>query len=214
MQPLIPCRFSGIVPEELYGSEYVRNGGNPVTNEVLSRDAHWFDGDGMLSGVAFRRIDSEGTVQPEFVNQYILTDVFLSTMTSPELNTPILPSITTLVNPLSPLLTVILRVLRTLMLVFLSHLPGSRQVIKKISVANTSILYHDGRALATCESGLPMRVALPSLDTIGWFNGKQCEGEEQVDSAAGFGGNGILSFMKEWTTAHVNNNQDMVLDSC
>ncbi|KAM3517224.1 hypothetical protein NHJ13051_009178 [Beauveria bassiana] len=32
--------------------EYVRNGGNPANNRDLGRDAHWFDGDGMLSGVA------------------------------------------------------------------------------------------------------------------------------------------------------------------
>lgn len=202
VQPLTPCSFAGIIPDDLAGGEYVRNGGNPVSNEALGRDAHWFDGDGMLSGVVFRRVSKIGII-PEFVNQYILTDVWISTVTSPALKTPILPSITTLVNPLSPLLTIIWRILRTLMLVTLSHFPGSRAVIRKISVANTAILYHDGRALATCESGIPMRVALPGLETVGWFNGRSCEGEETCESAPGFGGNGFLSFMKEWTTAHV-----------
>ncbi len=202
MQPLTPCSFAGIIPDELAGGEYVRNGGNPVTNEAVDRDAHWFDGDGMLSGVYFRRMSPSRSV-PEFVNQYILTDVLLSTVTSPALETPILPSITTLVNPLSPLLTITWRILRTLMLVLLSHLPGSEAVIRRISVANTSILYHDGRALATCESGVPMRVALPCLETVGWYNGRSCEGEEVYESAPGFGGRGFLSFMKEWTTAHV-----------
>ena len=214
VQPLTRCEYSGILPEDLAGGEYVRNGGNPVTNEALGRDAHWFDGDGMLSGVAFRRDNEKGTFQPEFVNQYVLTDVYLSTVTSPKLETPILPSITTLVNPLSSLITIILRIFRTLALVTLSHLPGSKQAIKKISVANTSILYHDGRALATCESGPPMRVMLPDLQTVGWFNGRKVEGEsdasstawvaegECLDTAPGFGGTGMLSFMKEWTTAH------------
>lgn len=202
VQPLTPCSFAGIIPDDLAGGEYVRNGGNPVNNETLGRDAHWFDGDGMLSGVMFRRATSNRIV-PEFVNQYILTDVLLSTLTSPALVTPILPSITTLVNPLSPLLTIIWRILRTVMLVILSHLPGSRAVIRKISVANTAIVYHDGRALATCESGIPMRVALPGLETVGWFDGRSCEGEEVYESAPGFGGSGLLSFMKEWTTAHV-----------
>jgi carotenoid cleavage dioxygenase-like enzyme len=198
--PLTPCTYTGTIPEELYGGEYVRNGGNPVTNEDLGRDAHWFDGDGMLTGVAFRR--TEKGVQPEFVNQFILTDVYLSSVSASFLRSPILPSVATLVNPLSTLYTIILRVLRTLLLVVLSHLPGSIQSIKKISVANTGILYHDGRALATCESGPPMRVALPGLETVGWYNGKKAEGEQGGENGSGFGGDGLLSFMKEWTTAH------------
>lgn len=189
----------------------MRNGGNPVTNEALGRDAHWFDGDGMLSGVAFRRDGEKGTIQADFVNQYILTDVYLSTLTSPMLETPILPSIATLVNPLSTLVTIILRILRTIILAILSHLPGSQQAIKRISVANTSILYHDGRALATCESGPPMRVSLPGLETVGWFNGVKAEGEGNPDSGPGFGGVGLLSFMKEWTTAHVSSSPNRIV---
>lgn len=202
VQPLTPCSYSGTIPDELAGGEYVRNGGNPVTNEDLGRDAHWFDGDGMLSGVAFPR--RGGDIQPEFVNQYILTDAYISTVTTPSLRLPILPSIATLVNPASSLLTIILRIFRTIFLVILSNLPGSQYTIKKISVANTGVLYHDGRALATCESGPPMRVSLPGLETVGWFDGRKAEGEPAADSipGEGFGGEGILSFMKEWTTAH------------
>ena len=200
IQPLTPCAYTGTIPDELYGGEYVRNGGNPVANEDLGRDSHWFDGDGMLSGVAFRR--TEQGVQPEFVNQYILTDVYLSSVSSKLLQTPILPSIATLVNPVSTLCTILLRVLRTLLLVALSHLSSSVQAIKRISVANTSLLFHDGRALATCESGPPMRILLPSLETVGWYNGKKAEGEQAGESGSGFGGDGLLSFMKEWTTAH------------
>ncbi|KAL9063516.1 MAG: hypothetical protein Q9161_009429 [Pseudevernia consocians] len=200
--PLTPCSYTGTIPEELAGGEYVRNGGNPVTNDALGRDAHWFDGDGMLSGVSFRRTGGKGAIQPEFVNQYILTDVYNSSKTSSSLTTPILPSIATLVNPMSSLITIILRIFRTITLVILSHLPGSQQAIERISVANTSILYHDGRALATCESGPPMRIALPGLETIGWFNGKASEGEYGRDTNPGFGGKGPFSFMREWTTAH------------
>lgn len=202
VQPLTPCTYTGTIPRELFGGEYVRNGGNPVTSEDLGRDAHWFDGDGMLSGVAFRR--TENGVQPEFVNQFILTDVYLSSLTSPSLRTPILPSISTLVNPLSSLWTIALRIFRTIFLVVLSHLPGSQQAIKRISVANTGVLYHDGRALATCESGPPMRISLPGLETVGWFNGRKVEGDKDGEGGAGFGGDGFLSFMKEWTTAHVS----------
>jgi len=202
-QPLTPCKYSGTIPEELAGGVYVRNGGNPVTNEALGRDAHWFDGDGMLSGVLFRRSGEKGIGQPEFVNQYILTDVYLSSKTSPYLKTPILPSIATLVNPLSSLLKIISRIFRTLILVLFSHLHGSQQAIKKISVANTAVVYHDGRALATCESGPPMRFALPGLETIGWFNGHASEGEGSTDKGPGFGGSGVTAFMREWATAHV-----------
>ncbi|KAI9837939.1 MAG: hypothetical protein M1837_002647 [Sclerophora amabilis] len=206
VQPLTPCSHSGCIPEELCGGEYVRNGGNPVTNDDLGRDAHWFDGDGMLSGVAFRRSGgSEGGIQPQFVNQFILTDVYLSTLTTVGLRAPMLPSIATLVNPLSSLLTIVLTVARTILFVILSHLAGSEQAIKKISVANTSVIYHDGRALATCESGPPMRFALPGLETVGWYNGRSAEGENSLGEkgGVGFGGkSGLISFMKEWTTAH------------
>ncbi len=159
----------------------------------------------MLSGVSFRRNGEKSTIQPEFVNQYILTDVYQSSKTTVSLKTPILPSIATLVNPMSTLITIILRIFRTIALVILSHLPGSRAAIRRISVANTAVLYHDGRALATCESGPPMRISLPSLETIGWFDGNTSEGEPVKKKSPGFGGGGnsLISFMKEWTTAHV-----------
>lgn len=202
--PLTPCSYTGTIPDDLAGGEYVRNGGNPVTNESLGRDAHWFDGDGMLSGVLFRRSEKTGKIQPEFANQYILTDVYIAAKTSLRLKTPILPSIATLVNPASTLVTIILRILRTIALVILSHLLGSQQAIKKISVANTAFYYHDGRALATCESGPPMRIELPGLGTVGWYNGKNAEGERQYNQEAGsvFGGSGIFSWLREWATAH------------
>jgi len=202
--PLTPCTYTGTIPKELAGGQYVRNGGNPVTNEDLGRDAHWFDGDGMLAGVLFRRKEDD-SIQPEFVNQYILTDAYLSTITTPSLRSPMLPSIATLVNPASTIFHVMLRIMRTILLVILSRLPGSQHTFKKLSVANTSFLYHDGRALATCESGVPMRMTLPELSTVGWFDGQKAQGEpfaEKDDASEQFGGEGLLGFMKEWTTAH------------
>ena len=202
--PLTPCSFEGHLPAELNGGEYVRNGGNPVSNEDLGRDAHWFDGDGMLSGVAFTR-DDNGHITPEFVNQFVLTDVFLSTVTSPYVKTPILPSIATLVNPLASFFTITIRIMRTIFLVFLSFLSGSKQTIKKISVANTSIWYHDGRALAGCESGPPMRVSLPGLETVGWYDGAGAGNEPESERSLNqqtIGGDGLFGWMREWTTAH------------
>lgn len=221
-----PVTWSGEIPEELHGGMYVRNGGNPVTNDDLGREAHWFDGDGMLSGVWFDR-SSSNLRQPavKFVNQFILTDVYLSANENRTLRTPIIPSISTLVNPASSLLLILWRIIRAFFLVLLSHLPGSPLAIKRISVANTSIIFHDGRALATCESGPPMRVTLPDLETVGWFNGQTAEGElSAVDAKASsaspsdrFGGSGLLSWMGEWTTGHPKVDRvtdEMVLFHC
>ncbi|KAI1100822.1 carotenoid oxygenase [Jackrogersella minutella] len=194
------CTYAGQIPEELAGGQYVRNGGNPINNDDLGRDAHWFDGDGMLTGVFFRRSEKGEIIEPEFVNQYILTDVYLNAKNNNNLKRPLLPSIATLVS--ASLVGIIGVVLRTLTLVFLSRLPGSKKVIKKISVANTAVVYHDGRALATCESGPPMRFQLPGLETVGWYNGRRAENEYSLDSKAGFGGEGLMRFMKEWTTGH------------
>jgi carotenoid cleavage dioxygenase-like enzyme len=192
----------------------------------LGREAHWFDGDGMLSGVWFSRSDTDPTKPAvNFVNQFIITDVYRTAVENPTLRTPILPSIATLVNPASSLLLILWRILRTVLVVFWTHLSGSARAIKRISVANTAILYHDGRALATCESGPPMRIALPSLETVGWFDGNRAEGEKapRVPDAndkkqrEALGGTGLLSWMKEWTTGHPKVDKvtnEMVLFHC
>ncbi|KAH9892171.1 retinal pigment epithelial membrane protein [Xylariomycetidae sp. FL2044] len=199
---LTRCSFTGRIPVALAGGQYVRNGGNPITNEDLGRDAHWFDGDGMLSGVLFRCTGEKGAnIQPEFVNQYVLTDVYLNAKNNENLRRPLLPSIATLVS--ASFFTIMLVVFRTVILVIISRLPGSRRAIKKISVANTGVVYHDGRALATCESGPPMRFQLPSLETVGWYDGRKAENESnRKNGQSGFGGGGPVGFMKEWTTGH------------
>ena len=150
-------------------------------------------------GCCFAEIEKDLDLLPELVNQYILIDIYLSSKSSHSFRTPILPSIATLVNPLSSLFTIGVPILRTIALVLLSHLSGSQQAIKKISLANTAVMYNDGPALATCESGPPIRIALPSLDTIGWFNGKKAEREPNLEAGSYFGGDGLLGFMKEWT---------------
>ena len=152
----------------------------------------------MLSGVLFRR-DGDDIV-PEFVNQYVLTDVYLHARDNPNLKRPLVPSITTLIR--GSFLAAVWAILRAVVLVLLSKLPGSRYAVKRISVANTAVVYHDGRALATCESGIPMRFQLPSLETVGWFNGRRAENEPGEDSRPGFGGNGRGASIKESTTGH------------
>ncbi|KAI1358971.1 retinal pigment epithelial membrane protein [Xylaria arbuscula] len=153
----------------------------------------------MLSGVFFRREPKKG-VEPYFVNQYILTDVYLNAKGNRNLRRPLLPSISTLID--ASFLATVLAVGRAILLIVLSRLPGSRRVIKKISVANTGVIYHDGRALATCESGPPMRFQLPGLETVGWYNGRKAGNEPCIDDRAGFGGENLGSFIKEWTTGH------------
>ncbi|KAI0421910.1 retinal pigment epithelial membrane protein [Xylaria grammica] len=155
----------------------------------------------MLSGVLFHRTGRNGhEIEPYFVNQYVLTDVYLNAKDNRNLRRPFLPSISTLVS--GSLVSIFLAVMRSILLVVLSRLPGSRRVVKRISVANTGMVYHDGRALATCESGPPMRFQLPGLETVGWYNGQRAENEPYDEGQVGFGGKGPTAFMKEWTTGH------------
>lgn len=156
----------------------------------------------MLSGVLFRRAGDKGNkIEPQFVNQYLLTDVYRYAKHNPHLRRPVLPSIATLVSPAKAIFEVMWSVFRSIALTIVSRLPG-RPAIRKISVANTNVVYHDGRALATCESGPPLRFLLPGLQTVGWFNGRKAENESGGDQRNGFGGDGPLSFMREWSTAH------------
>ncbi|KAK4197168.1 retinal pigment epithelial membrane protein-domain-containing protein [Triangularia verruculosa] len=197
--PLTPCSYEGEIPADLAGGQYIRNGSNPLIKNEENTQAHWFDGDGMLSGVLFRRQGDE--IQPEFVNQYLVTDVFAFAKSS-TLTKPFLFSISILIDPLASVLSVVLHVLRTVILTIFSQLPGSTTPVKKASVANTAVLYHDGRALATCESGPPLRFALPSLETIGWFDGRKAQGESEDSETGCFGGEDMLSWVRQWTTAH------------
>lgn len=171
---------------------------------------HWFDGHGMLSAVYFFPVNGRNgpDVKTLYSNQYVLTDVFLAESRSRKLRAPILPSIATLLNPGPSLFTTVRDVLRALWLVLYSLVDGSLKPIKRISVANTSIVYHNGRVLATCDSGPPMRVFLPDLKTVGWFDGWQAEGEpaerKKTNLCSGFTGKGLLGFFHEWTTGHVS----------
>lgn len=211
--PLTDCLYQGTIPEEFAGSQYVRNGGNPLANSELDRDAHWFDADGMLAGVLFRR-KADGTIQPCFLNRFILTDLLLSTPEHSRL--PYLPSIATLVNPHTSFLWLVYEIVRTFLLAILTWLPGlglaSDQKLRRISVANTSVFWHDGKAMAGCESGPPMRIMLPGLETAGWYTGEEenLDGDDDTinnvirnGSSTGFGGGPpIISMLREFTTAH------------
>lgn len=151
----------------------------------------------MLAGVLFEATSTG--INPSFINKYVLTDVLLAS--SPTAVTPILPSIATLLAPLSQLPTLLYSISRAFVLTAKSHLISSSFAIKRISVANTALLFHDGRALATCESGPPLWIRLPGLETIGWWD---LEGDYEGEIGLRENGGTILGWMKEWCTAHVS----------
>ncbi|KAE8142838.1 9-cis-epoxycarotenoid dioxygenase [Aspergillus pseudotamarii] len=198
-----PCYCIGRIPRELSGGQYVRNGGNPVITVDIPGKAHWYDGDGMLSGVYFRSSLDGAHLVAEYSNQYTVTDVLLATMDRPTLEEPIPLSIATLLNPNTTLGQFLKRLWRMSQTIVTSYWQSHTRAIKRISVANTNIIYHDGRALALCESGPPLRVSLPSLETVGWFNGLTAEGEPMGNSdIMGFGHSGLFRLFQEMTTAH------------
>ncbi|KAF8584910.1 carotenoid oxygenase [Ramaria rubella] len=83
------CQFVGSIPKELWGGQYICNGGTPAHSTALGRDYHWFDGDSTLTGVLFKRIGSQ--VESCFVSKFLLTDVYF-------LSLPLLPSIYSVAN--------------------------------------------------------------------------------------------------------------------
>jgi hypothetical protein len=123
-------------------------------------DYHWFDGDGLLHSVYFSTASAsrstfsssppQPTITPLYSNKYLLTDVHLTSRT---LTSPLLPSISSLQLPHS-LFSTLFGILRA---VFLCFLRG----VARLSVANTNVIFHDGRALALCESGKAWEFRLP-----------------------------------------------------
>ncbi|GAA5888547.1 hypothetical protein JCM6882_008992 [Rhodosporidiobolus microsporus] len=196
------CSWEGELPVELAGGMYVRNGGEPALEEGEDDDEvryHWFDGDGMLTGVFFDLLPSPSPssppqISPTFVNRYVLTDVFLASKAL-GVSAPILPSISTLLGSFRTIHLILLSVIRAVFLAFCSFFTSTP--LRHLSVANTSILWHDGRALATCESGPLAQVVLPSLETVGWWSLEGDKGEPGLRERGG-----LLGWMKEWTTAH------------
>lgn len=156
----------------------------------------------MLSGVLFSASGPNETPVASFVNKFVLTDILLAS--SPTSAAPPLPSIATLLGPLSQLPALLGSISRAFVLAGLSRLTGVP--IERISVANTNVLFHDGRALATCESGPPAWVELPSLDTVGWWD----LAGDLPDQVGLRELGGTLGWIREWTTAHVSLNASLL----
>lgn len=148
----------------------------------------------MLHGVFFDdSLHPSGSLRPTYVNRYVLSDVLLAT--PPSASLPILPSITTLLGSLSSIHLIVYAILRCVYLVARSFWSGTP--VRRISVANTSVLWHDGRALVGCESGPLGWIQLPALETVGWWDLEGDGGELGLRR-------GLCGWMKEWTTAHVS----------
>ncbi|CAG8220739.1 unnamed protein product [Penicillium olsonii] len=156
----------------------------------------------MLSGVYFRSLP-QGASQPEFVNQFAFTDVYLASVANPALKESIAPSIATFLNPSKTAIGFIRKIWHMLRVITHSQMGGYPDPIERISVANTSIIHHDGRTLTMCESGPPLRVSLPELRTVGWFNGLYAMGEPVTGPLGqGLGGTGLFKLFREMTTGH------------
>lgn len=170
---------------------------------MLTRERN-FHHTGMLSGVLFHSDSSAPSISPHFINRYIVTDVLLAT--SQKASRPILPSIATLASPEVSLVRILFEIMRSFLLCIATWIPytwslatrGPRR-LAKISVANTSVYYHDGKVLAACESGPPLRVCLPEMDTGEWWTGD--EGKSWAEGG-GLAGVGPMKIFQEMTTAH------------
>lgn len=144
-----------------------------------------FDGDGMLHGVFF---PEDGDPSPPlYTNRHLATPILslsLLLMHSP------LPSISLLISPLSSLHRIVTAIMHTFLLALEAR-------VGTLSVANTNVIWwgsnlgsesvqgkssdcqagqsvtspsedKDGRLLALCESGPPLQVRVPGLETVGW----------------------------------------------
>lgn len=150
----------------------------------------------MLHGVFF---PEEGDPSPPlYTNRHLATPILslsLLLMHSP------LPSISLLISPLSSLHRIVTAVVHTFLLALEAR-------VGTLSVANTNVLWwgsnlgsdasdeaqadatdnggsddrregKDGRLLALCESGPPLEVRVPGLETVGWdrFKDKQTDSD-------------------------------------
>ncbi|CCG82935.1 Putative uncharacterized protein [Taphrina deformans PYCC 5710] len=181
---LSPCEVIGSIPQSLAGGQFVRNGPNSSIPPEDGQNYHMFDGDGMIHGVYFKSIPGKDELESLYINRFVHTDVYLA---SQYWGTSLLPSIASLIDPLTNTVQVLKSILRSGAIAFLS---GSA----RLSTANTALVYHDNRLLATCESGPPMHIGLPELETVDWHT--------FTDERTGVSLAPIPGSSKEWITGH------------
>ena len=168
----------------------------------METDADYrFDGDGMLHGVHFPDTPTPNQAGPSrtpsprraiYTNRHLATpllDLTLLLLRSP------IPSIALLISPLSSLHRIISAIIQAFTIAI-------RARLGVLSVANTSVIWwatglgteaeeekgiddslgeyegdQDGRLLATCESGPPLEVRVPGLETVRWDRLEDVNGE-------------------------------------
>lgn len=155
-----------------------------------------FDGDGMLHGVYFSEHDPQ---HPRYTNRHLATpllDLTLLLLRSP------IPSIALLISPLSSLPKIISAIIQAFMIALRARMGvlsvANTSVIwwgrglgsegeeereleeddmLEVEGMQRSNAQGDGRLLATCESGPPLEVRVPGLETVGWDRLDDGQGE-------------------------------------
>lgn len=173
-----------------------------MVTRLLEKDAAdiRFDGDGMLHGVYFPDDNNDASHRAHtgpsrraiYTNRHLATpllDLTLLLLRSP------IPSIALLISPLSSLHRIISAIIQAFTIAI-------RARLGVLSVANTSVIWWatglgteaeeekgieddlglgevegDGRLLATCESGPPLEVRVPGLETVRWDRLEDVDGE-------------------------------------
>jgi carotenoid cleavage dioxygenase-like enzyme len=138
------------IPKDFPNGIFIRNGSNPQFNP--RGRYHWFDGDGMIHGVSF----SNGTVK--YTNRFVRTEKY---EIEKEARKPVVLGLQDLGNPF-----------RLVDQYLVKRLFGVRS-IPAMNAANTSLIYHAGKCLATYEGSLPYEIDLPSLSTVGIYDFKK-----------------------------------------
>ncbi|KAJ9107703.1 hypothetical protein QFC21_001163 [Naganishia friedmannii] len=240
-----PCEIvQGEVPRELKGGQYIRNGGNPANPPEEGRHYHWFDGDGMLHGVFFPE-EGDDTA-PLYTNRHLATPILsLSLLLA---RSP-LPSISLLISPLSSLHRIITAILHTFMLALEARvgtlsvantnvlwwgsglgMEANDEVAKggapleankgNQTTTDRATEERDGRLLALCESGPPLEVRIPELETVDWDRLKDKQtGRDLRDDRKGWGWRrwGLGRIQEDWITAHPRVdpiNGDLIFYAC
>ncbi|ORY23043.1 retinal pigment epithelial membrane protein-domain-containing protein [Naematelia encephala] len=220
------CSVTGPIPDELLGGQYIRNGGNPVYPPEKGRHYHWFDGDGMLHGVLFPHDPSEAPTYTNRHLATPLLTLTLILLRSPIPSIALLISplsslhriVMAIVQAFFLLLRArmgVLSVANTSVLWWGQGMGSEAQdevreredrqqkakAISAVGKPSTSISRNyrkDQRLLATCESGPPLEVRVPELETVGWDRlVEQGTGESLANRR------GRWDWWKRWSLARV-----------
>lgn len=151
------CRIEGTIPEGLIGSNYIRNGPNPRhIYEGLAY--HWFDGDGYL-----HLVNLEGKDKVTYVSRYIQNPQLLI---EDKLGFGLRTSIATFLEPMT----------KTGLATMASKgaLAAATMGSTPITTSNTALVFHNGTFMALNEANPPMKVQLPTLESMGLetYNGQ------------------------------------------